>query len=65
MEKGMSDDQIEMAINMQKKMLQPFIMTILTFFGTAIFGFIISLITSAILKKQGDPYQEAMQDIEE
>ncbi|MDA3953612.1 MAG: DUF4199 domain-containing protein [Bacteroidales bacterium] len=65
LEKGMTDDQIEMAISMQKKMMKPFMLSILAFFGYVLIGFILSLITSAFLKKEGDPYQEAMQDIEE
>jgi uncharacterized membrane protein len=65
LERGMSDDQIEMAINMQRKMMKPALMTIFGLLGTAFWGFIISLITSAIVKKDGNSYQEAMQDIEE
>ncbi|MCD4833472.1 MAG: DUF4199 domain-containing protein [Bacteroidales bacterium] len=65
LEKGMSDDQIEMVLSMQRKMLTPLIASLSDFAGKSIFGFIIILITSAFLKKEGDPYQEAMQDIEE
>ena len=61
----MSDDQIEMAISMQKKMMTPAIMALIGLVGSAFWGFIISLVTSIFVKKQGDPYQEAMQDIEE
>lgn len=65
LEKGMTDDQIEMAQSMQKKFMSPSIMSIFTFVGTMFFGTIIALITSAIVKKEGDPYQEAMQDVKE
>ena len=65
LQQGLSDDQIEMGLSVQRKMMQPFVVSILNFFGTVFIGFIISLITSAFLKKEGDPYQEAMQDIEE
>lgn len=65
LKKGMTDDQIEMAIAMQKKMMKPVLMAIMGFFVTVIVGVILSLITSAFLKKEGDPYQNAMQDIEE
>ena len=61
----MSDDQIEMAISMQKKMMKPVLMSIMGLVSTMFFGFIIALITSAFIKKEGDPYQSAMQDIEE
>ena len=65
LKKSMTDDQIEMTLSMQKKMLKPALMTLFGFLGTAFWGFIIALITSIFVKKQGDPYQEAMQDIEE
>jgi len=65
LDRGLSDDQIEMALSMQRKMMKPAIITIMGLVGSAFWGFIISLITSAIVKKDGDPYQEAMQDIEE
>ena len=65
LKKGMSDDQIEIAIAMQKKMMKPVLMTIMGFFGTVIVGVVLSLITSAFLKKEGDPFQTAMQDTEE
>ena len=38
---------------------------IMGFFGTVIVGVVLSLITSAFLKKEGDPFQTAMQDTEE
>ena len=63
--KNMPDEQIEMALEMQKKMMKPLIMSILGFINTAFFGLIMALISSAIVKKQGDPYQAVMQDIEE
>ena len=65
LQQGLSDDQIEMALSIQKKMMKPFIVSIIAFFGMVFIGFIISLITSAFLKKEVDPYQAAMQDIEE
>jgi len=65
LQQGMSDDQIEMGLSIQRKMMQPLIMSILAFFINVFFGFILSLITSAFLKKEGDPYQAAMKDLEE
>lgn len=62
---GMSDDQIEMAQKMQKKFMSPVFMMISGFFGQMIVGAVLALITSAIIKKDGDPYQNAMQDIDE
>lgn len=61
---GMSDDQIEMAQSMQKRFMQPGLMNIMGFVWFSILGFIITLITSAIVKKEGDPYKSAMQEVE-
>ncbi|MGE0088964.1 MAG: DUF4199 domain-containing protein [Bacteroidales bacterium] len=61
---GMSDDQIEMAQSMSKKIMSPGLMNIMGFIGTVVIGFIIALITSAVVKKEGDPYKTAMKDVE-
>ena len=50
-EKGMPDEQIEMAIEIQKKLMKPGIMFLMAIPGSAFAGFIISLITSIFLKK--------------
>lgn len=62
---GLPEEQLDMTMSWQEKIFQPGIGAIMGFFGMLIFGFIISLITSIFVKKQGDPYQEAMQDIDE
>lgn len=63
--KGMSDDQIEMAIAMQRKMMRPALMSILGILSIGFWGFIFSLITSIFVKKEGDSFQEAMEDVKE
>ena len=63
--KGLSDEQIELSLEMQKKWTKPGLMLAFGIIGSAFWGFIISLITSIFVKKQGDPYRSAMQDIEE
>jgi hypothetical protein len=65
LKQGIPDDQIEMGLSLQKKMMFPFLMSFFSFLGMMFWGFIIALITSAFLKKEGDPYQNAMQDIDE
>jgi len=54
MEKSMSDDQIDMAINMTRKFWSAFAIggTIL---GTIILGAVFSLIGGAVAKKKGEP----------
>lgn len=65
LERGMSDEQVEMSMKMQSKFMSPGIMMIFGFVWYMIFGTILALLTSIFVKKQGDPYQSAMQDIEE
>lgn len=51
-EKGMSDDQIDMAIEMQRKFMKPIIMALMSIPSYTFMGLIISLITSIFLKKK-------------
>jgi len=51
MDKGMSDDQIQMAMGYTKKFLTPGWMALWVLIGTAFFGCILSLIVAAIFKK--------------
>lgn len=53
---GMSDSQIETAMNMAKRFTNPVMMSVFGFIGSAFLGFIFSLITSIFLKKEGDPF---------
>ena len=65
LERGMTDEQIEMAQKMNSKFMSPGIMMTFAFVGMMIFGTILALITSAFVKKEGDPYNAAMEDINE
>lgn len=53
-DQGLPDDQVEMAMSMTKKFMQPGPMAAMVVFSYTLVGFIISLITSAILKKDED-----------
>jgi amino acid transporter len=48
--RGMSDEQIEQAIQVSQKMTSPEMMVVWAIVGTLLFGFILSLIISAITK---------------
>ena len=48
---GMSEEQIEAANEMSKKFTSPLMGVAFSIIGSAIFGFIISAITSAVMKK--------------
>ncbi|NMD00287.1 MAG: DUF4199 domain-containing protein [Bacteroidales bacterium] len=61
---GMSEDQIEMAMQMTRKMTTPLTMAIGTIFSYTFMGFIFSLITSSFIKKNGESYQQIMNEIE-
>ncbi len=50
--KGLPDDQIEMAIQMQSKFMKPWLISLMSIFGSVFAGFIISLFTSIFLKKE-------------
>ncbi len=54
--RGMSDDQIEKAMSMTSKMMGPVMVAFSAAVGTAIIGAIIALITSAVVKKEPQPF---------
>ncbi|MCY7410399.1 MAG: DUF4199 domain-containing protein [Chitinophagales bacterium] len=57
-DKGMSDDQISMAMGMTKKMMTPVWMSVWVMFFTAFFGAILSLIVAAIMRKENSQLQQ-------
>lgn len=61
---GMPDDQIETALEMQKKFMTPLITTISALIGMVVMGFIFSLITSIFLKKEKSPFSSGNEVIE-
>lgn len=61
-ERGLSEEQAEQAIEMGKKFFLPFAV-LGGLFGGMLIGTIISLITSAILKKEGDSFTRDMSSI--
>jgi hypothetical protein len=53
-DKGMSDDQIQLAMTWTKQFMSPVWMTVWAMLGTAFFGCILSLIVAAIFRRD-DP----------
>lgn len=49
-EKGMNDEQIEQAISLSQKMMTPEMMMVFAIVGGLVFGFLLSLVLSAIIK---------------
>ena len=61
---GIDDDKIEQMIEMSSYSRNPVFFTLSSIFGSAIIGFIISLITSFFLKKEDDSFDDAMENVE-
>lgn len=61
----MSDQQIEAAMEVTKKMMTPFSMSLFIILGFVFWGFLFSLIISIFVKKQGNPYDEAMREVKD
>lgn len=61
-ERGMPQEQMDQAMEMSKKLFLPMVVVMGLLFSV-FFGFIISLITSAILKKEGDTFNRDMSSI--
>jgi len=63
-ELGMDDDKIEQMIEMSSYSRNPVFFTFSAIFGSALIGFIISLITSFFLKVDEDGFEGAMENVE-
>ena len=65
LQRGMSEDQIEMAMKVASKMMTPGWISIMGLFGSVFMGTIISLVTSIFVKKQTDEdaFDEAMEEV--
>ena len=61
-EQGTPDGQVEMAMTYTRKFMQPGPMAAMVVLSYSFMGLIVSLITSAILKKDGDPFQNVTSD---
>ena len=64
-EGGLTDEQIEASLEMSEIMRTPVALALSTIFVSAFLGFIISLLTSIFLKKEGDGFEQAMNQIKE
>jgi len=63
--KGMAEEQVEAAMGIASKMMNPVWMSIMGLFGSVFSGTIVSLITSIFVKKQPnqDAFDEAMEEV--
>ena len=58
MQQGSSDDEIEMTVKLLKSVTTPFSMAFATIISSAFWGLVISLITSAFLKKEKSIFED-------
>jgi len=56
--KGIPEASMDAALKMQEKMLKPWIISLMGIFTTIFYGFILSLISSIFVAKQGNPLLE-------
>ncbi len=65
MDRGIPDEQIEMQLDMSRKFMTPGFIAVMTIPTFTFFGFLFALVISAILKKEGDPFQADMAQIKD
>jgi len=62
---GFNDQQIELNMEMAKRLQTPGWQVFTTVIGTTFTGFIISLIVAFFVRKEGDPFQSAMDQVQD
>jgi len=55
LKRGLPQDQIDISMNVQKKIMIPEVLAPLSIFGNMFYGLIISLIIAAFVRKEGNP----------
>ncbi len=63
MKKGLQDEEIEMAVEINKKFMSPASLALISIPTMTFVGFIISLITSIFLKKENNSFESQMNEI--
>ena len=61
MKRGFTQEQIDLSLQFQKKIMTPPVLTIMGIFGNMFFGLIISLIVAAFVRKEGNPLIDSNQ----
>lgn len=61
---GLADDQVEMALEMQKGFIKPAFMAAISVPSFAFYGFIFALIVGLLVKKQASPFDNAMEEVD-
>jgi hypothetical protein len=61
MKRGFSQEQIDLSLQVQKKIMTPVFLSIMGIFGNMVLGLIISLIDAAFVRREGNPLAESTQ----
>lgn len=61
LQQGLSDDEIDMALEMTKKFTSPLFITLSTIFGMTFMGFIFTLIVAIFVKRKDDSFESNFQ----
>ncbi len=61
---GLSDEDVDLFMNLFGKMKSPGMQFFSIIFGTTLLGVILSLIVAFFVRKEGDPFRQAMSEIE-
>jgi hypothetical protein len=61
MKRGFSQEQIDLSLQVQKKIMTPVFLSIMGIFGNMVLGLIISLIDAAFVRREGNPLAESIQ----
>jgi hypothetical protein len=62
LKRGIPQDQIDMSMNVQKKIMIPEVLAPLSILGNMFYGLIISLIVAAFVRKEGNPLIDATEE---
>lgn len=62
--RGFTEEQVEPVMEFMTKLRGPGMQFFSAIFGTTFIGVILSLIVSIFVRREGDPYQQAMSEIE-
>ncbi len=65
LKQGLPDNQVEMALEMQRKIMTPTWISVIIIPSLTFMGFLFSLVTSIFLKRKSSPFDEAMRDVDD
>jgi len=65
LKQGLPDNQVEMALEMQRKIMTPTWISIIIIPSLTFMGFLFSLVTSIFLKRKSNPFDEAMREVDD